>query len=411
MDRPGRQRRAERQQSRIRNAAPPPRGGIRSGVHRPLAARPVGRFDLQPGRRHRPSDPPAGVYRAQRVVRTECRRSVRNGLHRHFALRVRACDAAFRRPGRGARRSRNHANGARHPADRRPLGEPEYGGDKTALSAIDSRRAGRPDRPDQAFGGGNAGRHQKGGAGHLVARTYRPCGERHREKPARAGAAGSRGPFRRGVPRHGFSAGAAARHGPAAARDDSRTDHAPRSGGRGPGTLLARLDAERRRRPADAERPDRPGKTDIRCGSPMRQPSAEPVPSGRLAGRTGFHADGRGRRIRSVAAADTGKRPDADRPRGVPEPRFRRNRAGCRPRKPAPLRPPFRPRRSAPSAAVRFGNADGAGTADRRIGQCLRLRSGRHGNHPGADRRIVRARCRRFRFGCRRPHVSRWTAS
>ena len=134
----------------------------------------------------------------------------------------------------------------------------------------------------------------------------------------------------------------------------------------------------------------------------MRQPSAEPVPSGRLAGRTGFHADGRGRRIRSVAAADTGKRPDADRPRGVPEPRFRRNRAGCGPRKPAPLRPSFRPRRSAPSAAVRFGNADGAGTADRRVGQCLRLRSGRHGNHPGADRRIVCARRRRFRFGCRR---------
>ena len=62
-----------------------------------------------------PSDPPAGVHRTQRVVRTECRRSVRNGLHRHFALRVRTCDAAFRRPGRGARRSRNHANGARHP--------------------------------------------------------------------------------------------------------------------------------------------------------------------------------------------------------------------------------------------------------------------------------------------------------
>ena len=33
------------------------------------------RFDLQPGRRHRPSDPPAGVHRTQRVVRTECRRS------------------------------------------------------------------------------------------------------------------------------------------------------------------------------------------------------------------------------------------------------------------------------------------------------------------------------------------------
>lgn len=95
-------------------------------------------------------------------------------------------------------------------------------------------------------------------AGHLVARTYRPCGERHREKPARPEAAGSRGPFRRGVPRHGFSAGDAARHSPAAARDDSRTAHAPRSGGRGPGTLLARFDADRRRRPTDAERPDRP---------------------------------------------------------------------------------------------------------------------------------------------------------
>ena len=105
---------------------------------------------------------------------------------------------------------------------------------------------------------GDAGRHQKGGAGHLVAQTYRPCGERHREKPARPEAAGSRGPFRRGVPRHGFSAGAAARHGLAAARDDSRTAHAPRSGGRGPGALLARFDADRRRRPTDAERPDRP---------------------------------------------------------------------------------------------------------------------------------------------------------
>ncbi|MFQ7501922.1 MAG: hypothetical protein ACLRMJ_00035 [Alistipes finegoldii] len=91
-----------------------------------------------------------------RVVRTECRRGVRNGLHRHFALRVRTCDAAFRRRA-GRTPEPESCEWRPTPADRRPLGEPEYGGDKTALSAIDSRRAGRPDRRIKLSAAGTLG--------------------------------------------------------------------------------------------------------------------------------------------------------------------------------------------------------------------------------------------------------------
>lgn len=104
---------------------------------------------------------------------------------------------------------------------------------------------------------------------------------------------------------------------------------------------------------------------------------------------------------------DPDEPPGADRPRGVRRTRLRGHRTRRRTRQPASFRTDLRPRRGAPAAAVRLRNADRTRTAHRPLGQRLRVRPGRAGRQPGADRRIVRPRClriRRRKGGLRRPH-------
>ena len=62
MDRTGRKRRADRQPGGVRHAGPPPRRGIRPGVHRPFGPRPYDRLGLQPGLRHRPATSPDEIH-------------------------------------------------------------------------------------------------------------------------------------------------------------------------------------------------------------------------------------------------------------------------------------------------------------------------------------------------------------
>ena len=126
VDRAGGKRRADRQPGGVRHAGPPPRRGIRPGVHRPLGTRPADRLGLQPGRRHRPATPAADVHRTQRTFGARRERTVRNGPGRRFALRIRTRNRPVPAPGRRFGWTRHPAHGAPHAALRRAFRRPEH---------------------------------------------------------------------------------------------------------------------------------------------------------------------------------------------------------------------------------------------------------------------------------------------
>ena len=102
----------DRQPGGIRAAEPSSRSGIRPVVHRPLDARPGGRFDLQPGCGHSPANPPHGVHRAQRAHGERHDRGHRHGRLGHIPCRRHPENALFPDRGQHLRRGGDSGTGS-----------------------------------------------------------------------------------------------------------------------------------------------------------------------------------------------------------------------------------------------------------------------------------------------------------
>ena len=136
-----RQRRADRQSGGIRAAEPSSRSGIRPVVHRPLDARPSGRFDLQPGCGHSPANPPHGVHRAQRAHGERYDRGHRHGRLGHIPCRRHPENALFPDRGQHLRRGGDSGTGSGFAAQGSPHGRREHQRPKIPLSGADTARA------------------------------------------------------------------------------------------------------------------------------------------------------------------------------------------------------------------------------------------------------------------------------
>ena len=306
-----RQRRADRQSGGIRAAEPSSRSGIRPVVHRPLDARPSGRFDLQPGCGHSPANPPHGVHRAQRAHGERYDRGHRHGRLGHIPCRRHPENALFPDRGQHLRRGGDSGTGSGFAAQGSPHGRREHQRPKIPLSGADTARARRTYRQPGAHRSGDAGRHRKSRAGHLLARTRRIHGGRGGEKRARSRPHGGFRTVRRRFQGYGVPRSAVARLRPAAAHSDSRPHPAPRNGRRRQRGVLGRFDALGRRRGDSPARPAGYPQRGLWHRITVRQLPVEQVFAGRFAGPFRPGAAGRGQRIRSAPGADPGEHPPA----------------------------------------------------------------------------------------------------